>query len=141
AGVNRFSVQQHRASSALAPIAADLCSGEPEMITEKFNQGPTIFDFETPFGAVQGETYVGSRNTLRCTGWRCYLSLNFRCRRGSGERRASSLEKFPPGKLLLLFGFAHGETIYEKRGDRSRKNEPLEFQIAGQRQERRRLGI
>src|SRR5262245_7998882 len=98
------------------------------MIAEKFNQCPAIFDFETPLGAVQCETYRGSRDALRNRLGQRYWRFNFRRRCCDGECRPGFPEKFPPGKsrkdswLFLLFGFAHGKVIYEKREKRSRKN-------------------
>ena len=75
AGVNGPAVEQHGACSAFAAIATNLRSCKAEMIAQKFDQRPPVFNFDAALGAVDSESYWGlwdgfERN-LCLDPWRC----------------------------------------------------------------------
>src|SRR5262249_14454916 len=112
ARVNGPAVQQNRTCSALTAVAANLRSGETEMIAEQFNERPAIFDVDATLRPVDGHAYRRSRHAIRCDGSRRRLRFKSWRGRRHGERRPRSLQKFSSGNLLLRFGFAHGGILY-----------------------------
>src|SRR5262249_53559782 len=94
ARVNGPAVQQNRAGAAFATVAANLCSGQAEVIAQKFNQRPSIFYFDALLGAVYGQSYRCPGNRLGRSAAGRRLSRNA-CRAWSGcryrERRSGSL--------------------------------------------------
>ena len=62
AGINRLAVQQHGARAAFTAIAADFCSGEMQVVAQKLDECPAIFDFYATFSSIHCDAYRGSRN-------------------------------------------------------------------------------
>src|SRR5262249_52469404 len=57
ARVDRLAVEQYRAGSTFAAVAADLGPGQAEVIAEKLDQRPAVFDLNAPLGSIYGKPY------------------------------------------------------------------------------------
>src|SRR5207344_2186806 len=101
ARVDGLVVEDDGAGAALAAVAADLGSGQPEAVTQRFGKRPAILDLNLPAGAVDGEADAGLWR--RRGRWR-RLRVEGRehgGHRGSRrDRRAGSFEKRAAGNLL-----------------------------------------
>src|SRR5262245_42753555 len=64
ARVDRLSVQQDRAGTALATVTTNLCAGHTEVIAENFDKRPAIFYFDAARGSVHGNAYGCSWNCV-----------------------------------------------------------------------------
>lgn len=108
ARVDGLAVQQDSAGSAFAAVAADLRSGQAEMIAQHFGQRPTIFHFEAMFGAIHHEPDGRARYlSCRATSFGLDTAGQLRTELGPGSRRdqnsATTFEKLPAGDIVLAF--------------------------------------
>jgi hypothetical protein len=108
ARVDWLAIQQDRAGSAFAPVAANLRARQPEVIAQQFRQSPTIFHLKSMLSAIhqqsnsraghpQGSGFRQVRGGQRPLERRRYCCRN--------DSRASALDKLSAGNVV--FAFAH----------------------------------
>ncbi len=89
ARIDRFAVEQDRARAALAAVAANLGARQLEMVAQRLDERPSIFDQERALRSVHGQRDGGAR---RGRGRRRLRSKRGR-HRGHRQRGAGALEK------------------------------------------------
>src|SRR5439155_24833347 len=87
ARVHRLAVEQYRAGPTFASVAADLGPRQAEVIAEKLDQRPAVFDLDAPIGSIDRNPYHRSRNRIRANTSRWRLCFDFRRCRRNRERR------------------------------------------------------
>ena len=103
ARIDRRAVEQHRACAALAPIAADLRTGQMQLIAQELRQREAILDLPFTLAAVHDHAQHRARRRPPPWGGLLRDDVSFTNNSRRSESARGDFQEIPAGQLVHFF--------------------------------------